>query len=93
MSTQQEPEQTSQSVTLTQLRKNIYQLVDDVIASGKPLTIERGGTLLKLDVVTRASSKLGNLKVRNTLLPDGPDTAEGLEEAITHQWEPDNGFD
>lgn len=92
MSTQQEPEQTSQSVTLTQLRKNIYQLVDEVIASGKPLTIERG-TLLKLDVVTRASSKLGNLKVRNTLLPAGPDTADSLEEAITHQWEPDNGFD
>ncbi|WP_257285291.1 type II toxin-antitoxin system Phd/YefM family antitoxin [Endozoicomonas sp. SESOKO1] len=91
MPTQQKPELSIQGVTLTQLRKNIYQLVDQVIASGKPLTIERGGTILKLDVVTRASSKLGNLKVRDTLLP--PDKADGLEEAITHQWEPDNGFD
>ncbi|MGO0308796.1 type II toxin-antitoxin system Phd/YefM family antitoxin [Endozoicomonas acroporae] len=93
MTTQQEPDQHSQGVTLTQLRKNIYQLVDEVIASGKPLTIERGGALLKLGVVTRASTKLGNLKVRNTLLPDGVDSAEGLEDAMTHQWEPDNGFD
>ncbi len=93
MTTQQEPDQQSQGVTLTQLRKNIYQLVDEVIASGKPLTIERGGALLKLGVVTRASTKLGNLKVRDTLLPDVADSAEGLEDAMTHQWEPDNGFD
>ena len=31
-----------EKVTLTQLRKNIYQLVDEVIASGRPLTIKRG---------------------------------------------------
>ncbi|WP_067517596.1 type II toxin-antitoxin system Phd/YefM family antitoxin [Endozoicomonas ascidiicola] len=93
MSMEQEPEQSGQGVTLTQLRKNIYQLVDEVIASGKPLTIERGGTLLKLGVVTAAASKLGNLKVRNTLLADDSGTVDSLEDAITHQWEPDNGFD
>ena len=49
-----------EKVTLTQLRKNIYQLVDEVIASGRPLTIKRGDKLLKLDLVTTSSSKLDN---------------------------------
>lgn len=76
-------------VSLTQLRKNIYQLVDEVIASGNPLILNRQGCQLKLSVVSKASSKLGNLKKRNTIIGSGDD----LESEPTQCWEPDHGFD
>jgi hypothetical protein len=36
------------TVTLTELRKNIFQLVDEVVATGEPLVIERKGKRLTL---------------------------------------------
>ena len=76
-------------VSLTQLRKNIYQLVDEVIASGNPLVLNRQGCQLKLSVVSKASSKLGNLKKRNTIIG----SADDLENEPTQYWEHDRGFD
>lgn len=76
-------------ITLTQLRKNIYQLVDEVIASGKPLTLKRQGCLLKLAVVSEAQTKLGNLKNRQTIIGSSDD----LENEQIPQWEAGNGFD
>ncbi|MGI9280864.1 MAG: hypothetical protein ACR2PX_14750 [Endozoicomonas sp.] len=76
-------------VTLTQLRKNIYQLVDEVIASGKPLTLNRRGCSLRLAVVSPAQTKLGNLKNRDTLIG----SVEDLENEQFQQWEADHGFD
>ena len=78
----------SNEVSLTQLRKNIYQMVDQVIETGKPLTINRQGSLLRLAVVSKASTKLGNLKKRNTIVNEGDE----LEDIELKQWEPDNGF-
>ena len=82
-----------EKVTLTQLRKNIYQLVDEVIASGRPLTIKRGDKLLKLDLVTTSSSKLDNLKKRDTLSTNNLNSPDELVTDITHQWDKDHGFD
>ena len=82
-----------ETVTLTQLRKNIYQLVDEVIASGRPLTIKRGDKLLKLDLVTTSSSKLDNLKKRDTLCTNNLNSPDELVTEITHQWDKDHGFD
>ena len=76
-------------VSLTQLRKNIYQLVDEVIASGKPLTLKRQGCLLRLAVVSKAQSKLGNLKTRNTIIG----SADDLENESLHNWGSEHGFD
>ena len=76
-------------ISLTQLRKNIYQLVDEVIASGQPLTLKRQGCLLKLAVVSKAQSKLGNLKDRDTIVG----SADGLENESLGQWDSNNGFD
>ena len=78
----------SNEVSLTQLRKNIYQMVDQVIETGKPLTINRQGSLLRLAVVSKAPTKLGNLKKRNTIVNEGDE----LEDIELKQWEPDNGF-
>lgn len=35
-------------VTASQLRADVYNLLDRVIASGEPLEIERNGTLLRI---------------------------------------------
>lgn len=83
----------AEKVTLTQLRKNIYQLVDEVIASGRPLTIKRGDKLLKLDLVTTSSSKLDNLKKRDTLCTNNLKSPDELVTEITHQWDKYHGFD
>ena len=82
-------EHADQEVSLTQLRKNIYQLVDEVIITGKPLTVKRQGCLLKLSVVSSAESKLGNLKSRNTIIG----SIDDLEAEAFQHWESDNGFD
>ncbi len=78
-----------EELSLTELRKNIYQLVDEVIASGKPLTVKRQGCLLKLAVVSPAQSKLGNLKSRQTITG----SLDDIETGNLQDWEPDNGFD
>ena len=36
------------TVTITEFRKNIFQLVDEVVATGEPLVIERKGKRLTL---------------------------------------------
>ena len=76
-------------VTLTQLRKNIYQMVDEVIATGKPLKLTRNGCLLVIAMQNQKTSKLDRLKPRDTIIGD----IDTLETIQTDQWESDNGFD
>lgn len=47
-------------LSLTQLRENLYKIVDQVIATGIPVEIERNGIKVKL-VPERKKSKLDNL--------------------------------
>ena len=42
------------TVTLTELRKNIFQLVDEVVATGEPLVIERKGVRVTIQGEGRA---------------------------------------
>lgn len=47
-------------VTASQLRQNVYRLLDEVLDSGVPLEIERRGKLLRVVPVT-PPNKLGRL--------------------------------
>jgi hypothetical protein len=38
-------------ISLTQLRANLYQWIDELIATGEPIEIERKGTRIKITVV------------------------------------------
>ena len=49
------------TINASNLRKDIYRLLDSVIASGEPLEIERNGTFLKVVPDIRKSSKLDRL--------------------------------
>jgi hypothetical protein len=50
-------------VTASKLRENIYGLLDQVIASGRPIEVIRKGTLLKI-VPDNKTSKLSHLPKR-----------------------------
>ena len=36
------------AIKATQLRQNLYQLLDKVLQDGKPLEVERGGKILRI---------------------------------------------
>jgi hypothetical protein len=56
----------------SQLRENIYRILDQVLDTGIPVEIERHGKLLRI-VPVEARSKLDNLKPRPYLLSDPED--------------------
>ena len=53
----------------SQLREDIYNLLDEVIETGIPLEIKRKGIVLKV-MLDKKASKLSNLKKRNVLSAD-----------------------
>jgi len=66
-------------VTTTQLRQNLYNLLDQLILTGQPIEIKRKNKVLKI-IVEPPKSKLDNLKKRNVLNCE-PD------EIINNNWE------
>ena len=59
-------------MTASQLRKNIYRLLDQVLETGKPLEIQRKGRTLRI-VPEAAPRKLESLKRRDCLVGDPED--------------------
>ena len=66
-------------VTPTQLRQNLYSLLDQLIQTGQPIEIKRKNKVLKI-IVEPPKSKLDNLKKRDVLNCE-PD------EIINNNWE------
>ncbi|OAI49205.1 hypothetical protein AYO45_00460 [Gammaproteobacteria bacterium SCGC AG-212-F23] len=64
------------SITVTELRTNLYKIVDQVIATGVPVEIERKGVKVKL-IAEKKKNKLSNLIRR-------PDCIIGDPEDIVH---------
>lgn len=60
------------TVSPTELRSNIYKLLDEVLNSGVPLEINKGGKLLRIIPVAK-SNKLANLKSRPDVIAGNPD--------------------
>lgn len=55
-----------EKMTLTQLRQNLFQVVDQLLAKGETLSIERNGQTLLLVPQTKGS-KLTRLKPRSLM--------------------------
>jgi hypothetical protein len=53
----------------SQLRENIYRILDEILETGVPIEIERKGKILRIAPAERRS-KLENLKPREYLLSD-----------------------
>ena len=62
-------------ISLTELRQDIYNLIDEVISSGQPLRIERKGHLLTI-VPESKGAKLDRLKEHDIILSDAEDLVQ-----------------
>ena len=60
------------TVTPTELRSNIYNLLDEVISTGIPLEINKGGQKLRIVPIGKIN-KLQNLVLRPHVIQGDPD--------------------
>lgn len=71
-------------ITASKLRENVYRILDEVLATGVPVEIERKGRLLRV-VPVQPASRLEKLERRGFVLAD--------PEALVHldwsgEWRP-----
>ena len=64
-------------ITATALRQNVYQILDEVIETGKPVEVIRKGFVIKL-VPGKKVSRLSRLKKRDWFVGD-PDDIIGMD--------------
>ena len=60
------------TITPTELRSNIYKILDEILNSGTPLEINKGGRRLRIIPVAK-SNKLRNLVSRPHAIVGNPD--------------------
>jgi antitoxin (DNA-binding transcriptional repressor) of toxin-antitoxin stability system len=65
------------TITPSKLRENIYQILDNAIATGEPVEVLRKGAVLRI-VPEKRISKLANLKKRGGFVGD-PDDIIGMD--------------
>jgi prevent-host-death family protein len=75
-----------QSVTPTELRGNLFNLLDEILKTGIPLEIDRGGKRLRIVPVEKID-KLQNLVRRPDVILGDPD------ELISLSWEQELNLD
>ncbi|MFT4289275.1 type II toxin-antitoxin system Phd/YefM family antitoxin [Nocardioides sp.] len=76
------------AVTATQLRADIFRLLDRVLETGEPLEIKRNGRILRV-VSTPPESKLSRLVRREGVVNGDPDD---LAELQVYDWDPDRAL-
>ena len=74
------------TVTPTELRANIYKLLEEVIDTGIPLEINKGNKRLRI-VPVEQGQKLQNLILRANVIQGDP------EELVTISWEKEVNLD
>ena len=78
------------AITASELRQNIYRLLDQALESGDPIIIERNGRILRI-VPDERPSKLDRLRTH-------PGFVKGDIEDLIHMdwsvyWDPDHAMD
>lgn len=74
------------AVSATQLRANVYRLLDEVLATGRPLEIERNGKTLVI-APKAARSILERLPRREGAIVGDPDDLVHID--WSSEWNPD----
>lgn len=74
------------TITVTELRSNIYKLLDEIINTGIPIEIKKNGKLLRIIPVHKIN-KLNNLVSRPNVIKGNPD------EIINISWEKEINLD
>jgi len=73
-------------ITATQLRANVYRLLDQVVDSGEVIELKRRGRLIRIEPVG-VVSKLGALKVHSSTIVGDPDDL--VHSDWSDSWQPD----
>ena len=68
------------TITITELRANIYNLLEEVLTTGVALEVKKGGQKLRIVPVEKAN-KLNNLIHRPEIIQGDPD------DLVSIQWE------
>lgn len=76
---------TMKPITPTALRADLYNLLDQVIETGKPLEIKRNGKKLRLVLDEKPTDIFDNLTPRNAINGD----PEDLVDFKVYEWKPD----
>jgi antitoxin (DNA-binding transcriptional repressor) of toxin-antitoxin stability system len=76
----------SQTVTPSQLRQDIYRLIDRVLESGEPLEIERKGRRLRL-VPADSMDRLSRIRTHSGVIVGDPDDLDAIDWSAT--WDAD----
>lgn len=74
------------AVTASQLRQDVYRLLDEVLASGVPLEIERKGRRLRI-VPDDGVSRLHRIRGNPSAITGDPDDLVHVDWSTA--WEPD----
>lgn len=72
-------------VSATELRRNIYKLLDQVIETGRPLTVKRKGCKLRIGTL-QPPSRLARLEAHPDCIVGDPD--ELVERDWSEEWKP-----
>jgi hypothetical protein len=73
------------AITASELRQNVYRLLDEVLETGVPLEIERGGRRLRI-VPTDAHGKVARLSPHPGTIVDDPEDLVHVE--WSNEWRP-----
>ena len=71
-------------ITPTELRKNLYRLLDEVIETGEPLEVERKGRRLRIIAEPEGGKKLDRLVKHDCIVGDPEDL---VHMDWSHLWE------
>ena len=74
------------TITITELRGNIYKLLDEILNTGIPIEINKGGRKLRIMPVTKVN-KLQNLVSRPNVIKGNPD------DLVDISWESEMNLD
>lgn len=74
------------AITASALRSDVYNILDQVLESGEPVTIERNGRELKI-VPVEKRSKLDRLVARPDFIIGDPEDLVHMD--WSHEWNPD----
>ena len=74
-------------MTASKLREDIYNILDNVFATGEPVEIERKGRVLRIVAVAPPGSRLARIKKRDFIVGDPEDL---VEIDWSKEWNPDD---
>lgn len=74
------------AITASKLRADVYRILDEVLATGEPVEIQRGGRTLLIVSTDASMSRLARLRPRPDLVVGDPDDLVNVD--WSGEWQP-----